>query len=117
MPAIAQHAPDLNTDNNNRVLHVARHIRTQDGNVGSPKESPLLISSTITEIQFPLEAVELVILDTSADLRMSEDSAMGRYAVIPANTGLALQCSDGSSLYFVRNGGIDATVQFYFHAL
>lgn len=117
MPAVTQHDPDLARDTNNQVMHVARRIRTQDGNTGTPKESPLTVSSTIIEIQVPAEAIELIIIDVSADMRFSEDPTMGRYAVMPANTGLVLQCADGESLYVVRNGGIDVTMQFYFHCL
>lgn len=117
MPVVIQHDPDLIHDKNNQILHVARGIRTQDGNTASPKESPLTVSSTIIEIQVPLEAVELIILDVSADMRFSEDPTMGRYAVMPANTGLALQCADRNPYYVMRDGGVDVTMQFYFHVL
>ena len=104
-------------DKNNNLLHISRGILTCDGNTSSPKVSPLSVGSgSATELQFPSQAVELVILDVDGALQISEDSSMSRYAVMPANSGLTLQASTGGSVYLKGDSGT-VTVQFYFHAL
>lgn len=103
-------------DKNNNLLHVSRGIQTCDGN-SSPKSSPLSVGSgAATELQFPTQAAELVILDTDGALQISEDSSMTRYAVLPANSSVPLQASAGGSLYLKGDSGT-VTVQFYFHVL
>lgn len=103
-------------DANSNLVEIATGFITQDA-TGTPKTSPLTVSSTEVVITVPSDAVEMVIVNTSQALRISEITGMARYVVLPSGGGHLLQVADTSTVYLKRDGGTDAIVQFYFRTI
>ena len=107
----------LPKDSNNVPVHVARGFVTTD-NSGTPKTSPLSVTTTEVSIVVPSNAVELIIVNTSQALRVSETSGgtATSYFLIAAGSGEVIQMGEGGTLY-IRADSITSTVQFYFRTI
>ena len=98
-------------DQNRSVISSGTGIKTFD--VSSPvNNSPLSYTNTVTTISVPTNAVEIV-LRPSTDLRVSEDSTMTTYYVIPANQTEAIGLSRSDVLYITRDSA-NGTLNFRF---
>lgn len=101
----------LGRDNNGTAIQTATSFVTQDG-TATPKVSPLAYDTTVTALVAPAGAVQLI-LAPSSDLRVSEDSAVGRYYRIPGGSAEALPVAPGRQVY-VRQDIAGGTVSFRF---
>lgn len=105
----------LPTDAKNQTVQVPAGFQTRDV-TGTPKTSPLAVSSTEIVVAVPDGAAELVIVYTSAGLRISEITGMARYFVLPTGGSVVLPVANIDNVYLKRDSG-DATVQFFFSLL
>jgi len=109
-------AANLKKDKDNNLLHIARGMKTADIS-GSPKLSPFTVGASIEEFVFPTDCVEMIIVNTDEDLRVSQDSTMTSYIVVPALTGWVNQASDRGNIYMQRDGASSCVVSFMYSAL
>ena len=94
-------------------MQVARTIQTHDATT-VVQNSPLVYTSGATlAIAVPTDAAEMVI-KSSTDLRISEDSAMASYYVHDGGSEKVIPVGDASYLY-IKGDSADGTLQFYFH--
>jgi hypothetical protein len=105
----------LPQDDRQTNVMTAKGFKTTDAS-GTPKASPLSVTTSESEIVFPSNAVELVIVNTSQDLRIYESTGSSSYCVLPANTGEVIQMGEGGSV-FLKGDSATAVVQFYFRTL
>jgi hypothetical protein len=96
-------------------IPTANFFITQDAS-GTPKTSPLTVSSSEVALSVPTNAAELVIVHTSQALRISGITGMARYVVLPIDGGHVLQVASGGTIYLKRDS-VDCVVQFYFRTL
>lgn len=105
----------LPKDANSVAVPTAKGFQTTDAS-GTPKASPLSVTTSESELVFPSNAVELVIVNCSQDLRIYESTASASYCVVPANTGEVIQLGEGGSV-FLKGDSATSVVQFYFRTL
>jgi len=107
----------LPKDANNVMVQTARGFVCADASA-SPKLSPYSATTTEATIVFPSNAVELVITNTSQDLRVASTATYTatQYAVVPAGTGEVIQMGEGGSVY-IKGDSATAVVSFYFRTL
>lgn len=107
----------LPKDANNVMVQTARGFVCADDS-GSPKSSPYSATTTEATIVFPSNAVELVITNTTQDLRIAPvaTGTASAYALIPAGTGEVIQMGEGGSVY-IKGDSATAVVSFYFRTL
>lgn len=90
---------------------------------GTPKESPLTVSTSVLEIVPPIDAVNLVLLPVDADCRFGDNMTLDGtpndgYAVAYTNEIVSIPVtSSGASIYVLRDGSVDVTLGFYFEVL
>lgn len=82
---------------------------------GTPKTSPLAVSSAVITITVPDNAIEMII-NPSAAMRISDTVGMTTYDVIAANTKESIPCAKMQYIYIVRDSG-DLTLNFRFTIL
>lgn len=111
------HVRVLPKDENNVAVQTARGFVTSDAS-GTPKLSPYAFTTTEATVVFPTNAVEMVIVNTDQDLRVSEiaTGTATQYFTIPAGTGEVIQMGEGGLVY-IKGASATATVQFYFRVL
>lgn len=104
-------------DSNGYEVSTARGFTCTDAS-GTPKTSPYSATTTEASIVFPENAVELVITNTSQDLRIAPSSTgtASAYAIIPAGTGEVIQMGEGGAVY-LKGDSATASVSFYFRTL
>ena len=106
----------LPIDNNHKPIQVGYNIITQDAS-GTPKTSPLTVSSSALEL-VPMDAsMKLTIRAAVADIRIAENSTLDGtlddgYTIIPAGTAREIHCADGASVWVLRDAAVDATAYF-----
>ena len=108
--------PDLQylaIDDNHEKVQVGSSFTTADA-TGTPKTSPLTVSSTEIAITVPDRAVEVIFAVTGADIRVSEVTGMANYYVIPEDAAEAIGCARMPIIYVKRNAAVDATLNFRF---
>lgn len=103
---------NLMRDGSQTAMQTGRGIATQDATT-SPQASPFTLpSATITTIAVPSNAAEMVLYCTTS-VKVSEDSAMTRYALIPASTTMAIPLA-GSDVIYLQASASTPTLYFYF---
>lgn len=111
----------LPKDSNRTDIPTARGFVCHDDSA-SAKASPYSASTTEATFVFPSNAVELVITNVSADVRIAATAtytgggATTEYATITAGTGEVIQMGEGGSVYLRAASGT-AAVDFYFRTL
>lgn len=118
MAATPKTAPKLlPLDANQYPVQTGGGFCSHDG-TATPVESPLTVSTTVIPLVVPTNAAELIIVNTSNDLRVSEEATCADYYfVVPGSTGQPLSCMKMSNIYLLRDGASDAVVQFYFKTI
>jgi hypothetical protein len=101
-------------DSNSRPIESPTGISTQDA-TGSPQVSPLAITTGVTTIAVPTNAVEMVVT-SSVVLRVSELLAMTRYFTIAANQTQVIPLARTDLLY-VRGDSSAGTLSFNFNLI
>ena len=97
---------------NTGLWYSGNKISTSDG-ATSPVTSPLAVdTSSVETITVPPEAVSLVISGSVA-LRISEDSNMNSYFVLPADTPIILDVANEDYVY-VRGDSASGSCYFIF---
>ena len=97
---------------NTGLWHRGNKVSTVDG-ATSPVSSPLAVdTTTIKTLTVPSNAVALVI-SASVALRVSEDSDMSSYFVLPADTPLVLDVANEDYVY-VRGDSASGSCYFIF---
>lgn len=111
----------LPKDSNRTDIPTARGFVCHDAS-GTPKVSPYSLTSTEVALVFPENAVELVIVNTSQDIRIATTATYTggggttEYATVGAGTGTVIQMGEGGTIY-MRAASTTATVDFYFRTL
>lgn len=103
-------------DDNGTHLQAANSFVTADI-TGTPKTSPLTVSSAVIPLAVPTNAVSAVFYATTNDTRISEDDAAANYFVLKAGVLVTLPCTKQKNIYVVRDGSSDATLQFAFNVV
>ncbi|HEX9059102.1 MAG TPA: hypothetical protein VF941_02890 [Clostridia bacterium] len=91
-------------------------FQTQDA-TGTPITSPKTVSSSVITLIVPTNAIAIVIICGTNLVRVSEDSAVANYAVLPSNVPVEFPVTQQNNVYLLRDGASDATVQFFFKCL
>lgn len=86
---------------------------------GTPKESPLTVSTSVLELVAPADGLYLVLRPMGGDCRYGDNgtldgTANDGYAVVSANEAVRVPVADTVSVYVLRDGSIDVTLGFYF---
>lgn len=104
-------------DDMNAIIPSATGFKTEDAS-GTPKKSPLTLTTTEVAIEFPSDAVELVITSVSAPTRVSEvvGGTSDHYFLLGTDSGEVLQMAKGGTVY-VRADITGSIMQFYFRTL
>ena len=89
-------------------------FQTQDG-ASSPVGSPLAMSGSVQTLTVPNGAVECTINPNTASVKVSEDSTMSVYFVVPIGTSQTFPCARQEYIYL--EGTSPDTVNFYFNSL
>lgn len=105
------------TDGNRVAMVVVGNWPQTSDATDTPKTSPLTVSNSTVTLTVPERAVQLVLAPTSNDVRVSELSDVSTYYVVKANITSTIDCARLGSIYLLRDGGADATVQFYFNII
>lgn len=109
-------------DANRQPISVSENYFGTEDATGTPVTSPATISNTgVSALTVPAAAGSIVI-SSSAALRVSEDSTMSHYFVLPANTPLEFPCLSPAADQQLTNTGViylqgdaaSCTVQFFF---
>ena len=103
-------------DDNGAKLQTANSFVTADI-TGTPKTSPLTVSSVVIALAVPTNAVSVIFYSTANDVRVSEDDAAANYFLLKASTLVAFPCAKQKNIYVVRDAGSDATLQFAFNVV
>ena len=109
---MAKSFSNLSRDGSQTAMQTGRGIATQDA-TASPQTSPFTLpSASITTISVPSNAAELVMFCATA-FKVSEDSTVTRYFMIPASTTIAIPLSGTDTIYLQASTGTP-TLYFYF---
>lgn len=92
-------------------IQVGNGFVTADA-TGSPNNSPLVYTSSVTTILVPQGAIQMSLLPTT-DLRISEVVAMSTYDLIKANTKEIVPCAGLKTMY-IKEDASDGSVYFKF---
>ncbi len=108
----------LPIDNNHKPIQVGYNQTPEDAS-GTPKTSPLTVSSSALELVPPDNSLLLTIRATVADIRVGDnvtmDGTLGDgYGFIPAGTAKEIDVADGASVWVLRDAAVDATAYFEF---
>ena len=106
----------LPMDAMNQAVQVPAGFQTMDA-TGTPQTSPLTVSNIKITIVVPDGAAELVIVYTDISIRVSEDTTMAQYFVLPAGFSAVIPVANLDNVFLIRDGANDATVQFFFNLL
>lgn len=106
----------LSKDAKGTAVPVAAGFLTQDA-TGTPQTSPLAVSNSVITIAVPDGAAELVIVHADEAIRVSEIVTVARYFVLPGGFSAVVPVADTDSVYLLRDGSSDSTVQFFFSLL
>ena len=101
-------------DSTGSSMPVGQTFMAQD-ETGSPKTSPLSVSSSVITLTVPARAVEFICV-ASAACRISalnNNPASAPYFVLPAGIPMTFPVSNQDALYVVRDSS-DLTLNFYF---
>lgn len=101
----------LARDTNQEAVQTGSSFVVADA-TGTPKTSPLAVSSSVITITVPDRAIEFIV-NPSAAMRISSEVAMATYDVIAANTKESIPCARMQSIYVIRDSG-DLTLNFRF---
>jgi len=104
---------NLAKDGSARVLQVASSIQTYDDTTVAQNSPLAYTSADVTNIAVPVNAAELI-FEASTALRISEDSNMATYAVVPAGSTRVIPAGRTFNLY-IKGDTADGTLNFYFH--
>ena len=99
---------NLSRDSSAAPIQTGNTIITVDASA-TPKSSPFTLTGGNDAMTVPTNCIELI-LNPSANLQVSEDSAMAHYDVIAANTKEAIPCA-GAGIIYIKGSG---TVNFRF---
>lgn len=102
---------NLARDGSQAVLQTGTGIVTVDIS-GTPKASPLALTTATSTIAVPLNCAEMVIYCTTA-VRISEDSTMTRYFIVPASTSWVIPLGKTDTFYLAADSGTPSLF-FYF---
>lgn len=102
------------TDGNRVAMVVIGNWPQTSDATASAKTSPLTVSNSAVTLTVPERAIQLTLAPTSNDVRFSELSDVSTYYTVKASTTLTIDCARLGFIYLLRDGGSDATVQFYF---
>lgn len=85
---------------------------------GTPKTSPLTVSSSVITIAIPTNAYQMQLYAISADVRISEEStAAANYFVLKATVNMTIDVANMDTLYLLRDAAVDATLYFLFKTI
>lgn len=102
---------NLSRDGSSAPIPSGNGILTADIS-GSPKLSPLAITTGVTTIAVPMNAAEMVIYSDVA-VRIGEALALSSYFTIPATTAWVIPLAHSDNVYLRADSGT-GTLQFYF---
>lgn len=102
------------TDNNNNPLQAAGSFVTTDATPTTPIVSPVAISSTVVALTIPDNAVEVILMPSLADLRISELPGMASYDIVRQNTKESIPVAKVQTLYIKRDATVDVSLLFRF---
>ena len=103
-------------DESSQSAKLGNQIVTADI-TASPKTSPLTVSNAAITLAVPTNAISVTFFSTSNDVRVSDVSGVSTYFVLKASVLVTIPCAKMSSIYVLRDGGSDATLQFFFTTL
>lgn len=96
-----------------QVIQTANCTAMQDAS-DTPNKSPLAITTSITTIEIPENAAEIV-LKSSVDIRIGVDADLSDgYYVAAANEGKTFGCASMDQI-FVRGDSESGTLNFFFN--
>lgn len=98
-------------DDNRVPIMTGSGILTADA-TSSPQNSPLAITTGVTTIVVPPNAVEMVVIPSVA-MRISEDAGMSTYFVLPASASWGIPLGNTDQIYLRSDSG-SGTLQFCF---
>ena len=123
MPTMAVDADvsQLPQDAANRSIQVAHQIQMRD-NSGTPKESPLTVSSSVLELVPPVNAVVLHLIAATNNLRFGDNAVLDGtagdgYGIVTSGNSVDLACADGTSIHVLKDGASDVIMSFWFDIL
>lgn len=110
--------PTLPTDNNGNPVQAGRTVSTVDESA-TPKASPITVSGSILELVAPSDAraITISVSVDSGPLRISEDSGMTSYYVIPNGGVETIGVDPGEMIYVLKDDTADSTVSFMYATL
>lgn len=103
-------------ETNGNHIQAASSFLTADA-TASPNTSPLTVSTAVIVLLVPKNAVSVTMYATTNDTRVSEDDGAATYFVLKAGTLASFPCAYQNDIYVVRDGGSDATLQFFFNLI
>ena len=99
---------NLARDSSANPIQTGSTILTVDAS-NTPKASPFSLTGGNDAFVVPENCIELIV-NPSANLQVSEDSALAHYDVVAANTKEAIPCANAGTIYLKGSG----TVNFRF---
>lgn len=104
----------LPRDDDEVAIQVSSRFVTSDIS-GTPKNSPLAVSSSELALKVPENAVVLW-LNPSAAMRVKDITSGTAYFVAAANVWVPVPVAGMTNVYVIRDSG-DLTLQFYFEVV
>jgi hypothetical protein len=102
----------LEKDTSERTIHVGTHVRMNDA-TGTPVESPVALTDSITTINVPDTAAEMFVSGAVAFRFGVDDDLSDGYTRVPADVGLVIPVAKTDTLYF-RDDGDNGNLSFFF---